>query len=192
MMEETKNVIYMTLDLLNSISKTSGSKSGFIDIDENVLKKVRDELFYLMTEKSSTNEEKMQTTKEIKKNVNKKNEDTNRKLEVIGLLPSILIDTEKFPHNSDIAKFAEQSLNLEIPFWQKRSRNEIIGNLIALIAKKADKELDLFYEAWKEFTKKESSHVEKWENVPPDKENEGFKKPNFVGVWLDFFDHYRG
>ncbi len=51
MMEETKNVIYMSLDLLNSISKTADAKSNFINIDEKTLKKVRGELFDLLKER---------------------------------------------------------------------------------------------------------------------------------------------
>lgn len=192
MMEETKNLIYMTLDLLNSISKTSGVKSNFINIDEDTLKKVRSELFELMKEdRTNLNGKKVLLHKVIRERDSVR-KNTSKKTEVIGLLPSILIDKEKFPKNEDIAKLAEQSLNLEIPFWGKRSRNEIIGNLIAMIAKKEDKELDLFYEAWKEFTNDESIHIEKWENVPVNEEDKNVKRQDFVDIWLEFFNHYKG
>lgn len=182
----------MTLDLLNSISKTSGVKSNFINIDEDTLKKVRSELFELMKEdRTNLNGKKVLLHKVIRERDSVR-KNTSKKTEVIGLLPSILIDKEKFPKNEDIAKLAEQSLNLEIPFWGKRSRNEIIGNLIAMIAKKEDKELDLFYEAWKEFTNDESIHIEKWENVPVNEEDKNVKRQDFVDIWLEFFNHYKG
>lgn len=188
MMEETKNVIYMSLDLLNSISKTSETKSNFMAVDETILKKVKEELFDLMRDKPSPNEEK----RLIYKSSNPKKKEGNKKIEVIGLLPSILIDKEKFPKNEDIAKLAEKSLNLEIPFWGKRSRNEIIGTLIAMIATKKEDELDLFFEAWKEFTQKESEQIKKWENSVISNETNNTKRPDFVDVWLEFFNHYKG
>ncbi len=101
-----------------------------------------------------------------------------------------MIDKEKFRENGDIAKLAEESLNLEIPFWKKRSRNEIIGTLITMIAKKEEKDLDLFFEAWKDFTQKESTQIEKWENMSTN-EDKNIKKPDFVDVWLEFFNHYK-
>jgi len=187
MMEETKNVIYMSLDLLNSISKTADTKSNFINIDEKTLKNVREELFDLLKERSNRPEERKLTLKAS----NSTKKSVNKKLEIIGLLPSILIDKEKFRENKDIAKLAEESLNLEIPFWKKRSRNEIIGTLITMIATKEEKELDLFFEAWKDFTQKESHQIEKWESASSDEEN-SIKKRDFVDVWLDFFNHYKG
>jgi hypothetical protein len=187
MLEETKNVIYMSLDLLNSLSKTSDTKSNFINIDENTLRKVREELFDMLKDQSSKPEELRLTHKVY--NIAGKN--VNKKLEIIGLLPYILIDKGKFPENKDIAKLAQESLNLEIPFWKKRSRNEIIGNLIAMIATKEDKDLDLFFKAWKEFTQKDTIQIENWKSSTAE-ENKNPEKRDFVDIWLEFFNHYKG
>lgn len=159
MRKETKDVVYIVLDMLDSIAKTSKDNYHFIQINENMLRETKNELFGLLT----------QTQKE---------EIRDKKTELIGILPSILIDKNKFPNNEDIVKLAENSLNLVIPSWRKRSRNEIIGILMAKIATKEERELELFFSAWREFIKDKSRKEE--------------EKKNFVDVWLEFFDHYRG
>ncbi|NIA11888.1 MAG: hypothetical protein GWP10_19720 [Nitrospiraceae bacterium] len=159
MRKETKDVVYIVLDMLDSIAKTSKDDYHFIQINENMLKETKNELFGLLT----------QTQKE---------EMSDKKTELIGILPSILIDKNKFSNNEDIVKLAENSLNLVIPSWRKKSRNEIIGILMAKIATKEERELELFFSAWREFIKDKSRKKE--------------EKKNFVDVWLEFFDHYRG
>lgn len=49
---------------------------------------------------------------------------------LIGVLPSLLKDTEIFQSNSQLVQFAEEVLSLRIPRWEKKSRNEIIGLII--------------------------------------------------------------
>lgn len=161
MREETKDMVYIVLDILSSISKTSKDDSHFIHIDEIVLKDVENEIFGLLTQPQTQKEEL-----------------SDKKTELIGILPSILIDKNKFSNNEDIVKLAENSLNLRIPSWKKKSRNEIIGIVIAKIATKEERELELFFSAWREFIK--------------DKSRKKQEKKNFVDVWLEFFDHYRG
>lgn len=161
MRKETKDTVYMALDLLDSIVKTSKNNSSFICIDENVLKVVKDELFELLAKSPYTQEERTK----------------DRKTELVGILPSILIDKNKFPNNEDIVKLAEKSLNFKPPNWKKKSRTEIIGIIINKITTEEEQELELFFSAWKEFIRDE-----------PHKKEE---KKDFIDVWLEFFDHYK-
>lgn len=50
--------------------------------------------------------------------------------DLVGILPLILADTELFPANKDIAKFAEEAMHISISRWDKRSRYEMIGMLV--------------------------------------------------------------
>jgi hypothetical protein len=159
-MKETKDALYILLDLLDSIDKSSKNNS-FIKIEEFKLNKIRDEIFDLIT-LSDNND----------KNIEKK-------IELIGILPSALIDPRKFPTIESLNKFAERSLNSQIPFWNKRNRTEIIGRIIAEIDTKKGEDFDLFFNAWKDFVKDDKS-----------KKYEPGKK-DYVNIWLDFFDHYR-
>ncbi|HMM31772.1 MAG TPA: hypothetical protein PKB13_08340 [Clostridia bacterium] len=49
---------------------------------------------------------------------------------LIGVLPSLLKDGEIFQTNSQLVQFAEEVLALNIPRWEKKSRNEIIGLIV--------------------------------------------------------------
>jgi hypothetical protein len=161
MREETKDTIYMLLDLLDSLSKTSQSHPQFIHIDQLVFNDVKNEIFNLLNQP--------------KDSVNK----LDKKTELIGILPYVLIDKNKFPANEDIVRLANKSLNLEISRWEKRSRDELIGIIIAKIALKDENELEKFFAAWKEFIRA---------NKPKDYKEE---KKDFVSIWLDFFNHYK-
>lgn len=58
---------------------------------------------------------------------------------LIGVLPSLLKDIEIFQSNAQLVQFAEEVLALDIPRWEKRSRNELIG-LIVCEVEDANKE----------------------------------------------------
>jgi hemerythrin len=165
MRKETKDLIYMALDLLESISKTAKDNDKFVQVNRNVLDEVRDELFIL-----------------IKQSSKDKSTYVDKKTELIGILPSILIDEKKFPLNEDLVKLAEYSLNMNILRWNKKSRNEIIGIIISEIATKKEQDLETFINAWKEFIRKPE----------PDQVNIITNKKDFVDVWIEFFNHYRG
>lgn len=60
---------------------------------------------------------------------------------MVGVLPIILDDRKIFPSNEDIASFSKEVLKLEVPYWQKRSKYEIIGNIICNTYKLNDKGL---------------------------------------------------
>jgi len=160
MREETKNVIYITLDILNSLAKTSQETTSFIKIDKKTLELVRKELFELI---------KTNRTKSI----------NEKKIELIGILPSILVDKQKFPTNKDLIKFAEKSLNFYFPKGNK-SRSEIVGIIIDEISRKSDKDIELFLKALKEFLK--NNNEKKQSNVT---------SKSFVDTWLEFFNHYK-
>lgn len=162
MRKETKEIIYIVLDFLESFARTSRDNRNLIYVNEKTLKDVKKELFYLL--------------EQTEKNISHKTLD--KKIELIGILPSILINKNKFPTNESIVKLAEKSLNLKIPNWKKKSRNEIIGIVIAKIAEKDVAELDLFIKAWKKFTEQKEIKKE-------------YSRQDFVDVWLKFFEHYK-
>lgn len=161
MMKETKDALYILLDLLDSIHKSSGEKE-LIQVEGSKLKKVKDDIFNLIL--ISDEDEKI----------------CEEKTELIGILPSVLIDTKKFPTIESLNKFAEKSLNFQIPFWNKRNRTEIIGRIISEIDTKKGDDFDIFFNAWKDFV-----NGDKNKNYEPGKKD-------YVNVWLEFFDHYRG
>lgn len=172
MKNETRNVIYMALDLLNSMNRTS-HESSLLRVNDKMYNEVKAEIYDLL------NESKLQSITGFNSIVLKQN--TGKKTEIIGLLPSMLFDKNKFKSNQDIAKLARNSLNMEIPFWNKRSRNEIVGVLISMIVAKPDAELELFYEAWKQFIQEEKST----KNIVNDSRD-------YVDIWLEYFKKYRG
>ena len=52
---------------------------------------------------------------------------------LVGVLPNFLTETDLFPSNEDIVEFAEAALGINITRWQKRSRYELIGNIVVHI-----------------------------------------------------------
>ncbi|RLI78776.1 hypothetical protein DRP05_06065 [Archaeoglobales archaeon] len=102
--------------------------------------------------------------------------------ELIGILPTILVDKHKFPKNEDLIKFAEKSLNFKFPRGNK-SRSEIIGIIIVEVSKKDDNSIEVFFKALKEFLKNNS--ITREEKIRT-------KQKNFVDMWLEFFDRYKG
>ncbi|HDD44710.1 MAG TPA: hypothetical protein ENG63_07620 [Candidatus Desulfofervidus auxilii] len=162
MKDEVKNVIYIVLDILDSLAKTSRETPEFIKVNENILKDIKNELFELLK--------------------NDKQKTQNTMTELIGILPTILVDKRKFPKNEDLIKFAEKSLNFKFPKGNK-SRSEIIGIIIVEISKKDDNSIEVFLKALKEFLKEDSTtHEEKIR----------IKQKSFVDTWLEFFDRYKG
>lgn len=163
MNKDTKELIYMLLDIVDAFNRTS-AQSDFIKIDTLKLTKVKNELFDLMMSESSSN---------VK-------DEINMLPHLIGTLPFILVDKTKFSSNNDIVKFAERSLGLEIPSWEKKSREEIIGRFISQIAAKQPSELETFFKIWNKF------------NIESSKKNSAkktsSKKANFVDTWLNFFE----
>ena len=53
--------------------------------------------------------------------------------ELIGVLPSLLVDSTLFKVNKDLAIFSTEVLGIEIKNWEKKSKYDIIGNILCLI-----------------------------------------------------------
>lgn len=49
---------------------------------------------------------------------------------LVGILPDFLMDTTLFPSNEGIVEFADAALGLPINRWHKKSRYEIIGQIV--------------------------------------------------------------
>lgn len=76
----------------------------------------------------------------------KKNGSKSKK-ELIGTLPYVLLDKTYFPTNDIMVKFANKNLGIKIPNPKKKSRNEIMGVIIAEISKKDSKKIGKFSNA---------------------------------------------
>ncbi|CGG48047.1 MULTISPECIES: hypothetical protein [Bacillus cereus group] len=195
MREETKSVIYMALDILDSINSSSSDQGHhFIKVDNKILDDVRDELFQLLAG-SVIEKNEMQISPD-------KKEKKNEREELIGLLPLVLIDKTKFPSNNDIIKLAEFSLNIQGLSKRKRSRNELIGIIVSEIAQKENNELDLFLKLWRKFMK--NNTINKFDynsslsndkltikNTYSNDNSIDNKESNFVDVWLEFFKFHK-
>jgi hypothetical protein len=55
-------------------------------------------------------------------------------VDLIGVLPYLLVDTEIFATNEDIVLFFQEVFGTGIPRWQKKSRMEIIGLVVTTVA----------------------------------------------------------
>ncbi|MEV5036747.1 hypothetical protein MRBLBA21_001539 [Peribacillus frigoritolerans] len=184
---EVKEVIYMLMDFLDSMGRTS-KNNNLIKIDENKFKEVKKELFSIINYNDNYNDNYINYINNINYTVKGKNENS-KKRELIGSLPTALIDKKLFPKNEDVARLLEKSLNFTIERWNKIKREEIIGHVISEIAKRDDNEINLFYNAWNDFEKGKV-----FDSVKNEDENElnNTKSKDFVDVWLEFFDNYKG
>lgn len=160
MKEATKNLLYTVLDIIEVISNDK-----FSSIDKNDYLIARNELINLIHPTNSN----------IYK-INNSEEDVIT--ELIGILPSLLIDKKKFPANKDLVRFSESSFNIIVPSWEKKKREEIIGRIVYMIAEKSPLELQKFTDVWKEF----NDNVKKTSNSKD--------KTNYVDTWLSFFENY--
>ncbi|WP_315163348.1 hypothetical protein [Capnocytophaga leadbetteri] len=156
MKESTKKLLYTLLDILEILRRDEYLN----DLDEYTI--VKKEIIHLI---HPITDEK----------VNEKNVIEN----LIGILPSTLIDKDKFPSNKDLVKFSEFSFNIKVPSWEKKKREEIIGRIVYAIAETNPKELLKFTEGWNEFNRVDESKAETSK-----------LKTNYVDMWLSFFEKY--
>ncbi len=155
MKNNTKELIYTILDILDVFQRSNQIfKNDAININD-----AKSELFSLINENN----------KNSKNNIH----------ELIGTIPSILIDKSKFPSNGDIVKFAEKTLHISVPSWEKKKREEIIGRIVYVIAEKKPSDLNKFIEPWEEFNSLQTNDIKKTKD-----------KTNFVETWLEFFENY--
>lgn len=53
--------------------------------------------------------------------------------ELIGVLPSLLVDSSLFKANRDLYIFSSEVLGIDIKNWEKKSKYDIIGNILCQI-----------------------------------------------------------
>jgi len=177
MKEDTKNAIYILLDLLDSLKKSSNYSHNLININPNKFEEIKTDLFNLMSKSDFPDETRYNEFTRSKWDENYANK-WNEKMDLIGILPYVLMDKNKFPNNEAIVRLAEKSLNMRVLNWNKRSRNEIIGVIISNIAENKEKDFKYFLNPWKKFINNESLQKFK-SNV------------DFVDLWLNFFENYK-
>lgn len=168
MKAETKEFVYTLLDIVDALQKSI----FFANVDNEKLASAKRDLVELLNFSSNL-------VNESSNSISKKNSDIISSL--IGVVPFILVDKEKFPTNSHIIRFAEKSLNLHITSWEKKSREELIGRFIVNIASKKQSELVDFLMAWRAFM---DDDIQLTDNKS--KKN----KTDFVDTWLNFFENY--
>lgn len=66
---------------------------------------------------------------------------------LVGLLPLVLRDASLFPSNGSIAEFAASALGMPMLSWNKKSRFELIGEIVCNAIDLDDKELSILVEA---------------------------------------------
>ena len=49
---------------------------------------------------------------------------------LVGVLPSFFMDLELFPSNEDIVEFSQVALGIRLVRWQKKSKFELIGQIV--------------------------------------------------------------
>lgn len=94
----------------------------------------------------------------------------NVKDNIIGKLPRILLSPEYFQNNAEIFNFAEKYLEIRIPNREKKSRPDLIGNIVVQVEKLNDEKLIKFYDALNIITEKkakkgENSFFLEWEKA---------------------------
>lgn len=164
--DHTKESLYILMDLLDILSKSSKNGS-FISIREHDLLEIKQTLFAVIGFGDSSQENETKTDSTI--------------TDLIGILPIVLVDKDKFPTNGDISKFAKRSLDLDIPSWEKKSREELIGRIVVQVAIKDELELESFLKVWRKFNLQEETQKKKTSG----------NKSKFVDTWLSFFDKYK-
>src|SRR5690606_2215361 len=60
---------------------------------------------------------------------------------LVGTLPSLFMDETLFPQNEDIAEFAKETLRVPMSRWQKKSRFEIVGQIVCTAITLSPKEI---------------------------------------------------
>ena len=49
---------------------------------------------------------------------------------LVGVLPSFFMDAELFPSNEDLVELSQVALGISLPRWQKKSKFELIGQIV--------------------------------------------------------------
>lgn len=160
MKKETKEALYSMLDLMDTLSNLD-----FVKADIERTNKIRKEVLNIINE--NTDETILDKDPE----------------ELLGVLPMILLDNNKFPAAKDVLEFAEKCLNIEVKnYWYKRSKPEVIGIVISEVSKQSPNQFISFLRAWNQFN---DIDVQNYKNSI--ESNSGF-----VEKWLKFIEDYKG
>lgn len=162
MKRETKEALYSLLDLMDMLGSIE-----FINMDIDKANSIRKEVLDVIGEK---------------KEVTILDSSTE---ELLGILPMILLDSNKFPSAKEILKFAEKCLNIEIKnYWLKRSRAEAAGIVLNEVYEQSPEQFNKFLKAWSKFSCDSNSCPENNQQIPDEK--------GFMESWFEFFDSYKG
>jgi hypothetical protein len=111
-----------------------------LKMDRNDLRQLRNMLYHMQVNESFT----LRNDFEIPFEESARDKD---KQQLIGVLPYVLLNKHYFPTNSILVVFAKRNLNIEIKSPQKKSREEIIGSIVAEVIKKEPTQIRLFVRA---------------------------------------------
>lgn len=79
------------------------------------------------------------------------------KKELIGFLPYALLNKKYFPSRISLVKFARKNLGIKIIFPKSKSREAIIGSIIAEVANKDPKHISILVDALKRIMGKQTN-----------------------------------
>ena len=161
MKNETKESLYSMLDIMDAIASVS-----FMKIDIEKINRIRKDVLDLINEKND---------------IDKLDNDAE---ELLGILPIMLLDNNRFPAAKDILYFAEKCLGIEVKnYWYKRSKPEVVGIVISELNKQTPEQLNKFLRAWKNFSRNENE----LDDSIYEKNEQGFME-----TWFKFFEKYKG
>jgi len=109
------------------IEELSWVLDTYKDLDFKALSKVRNDLIH----------SKPQST--LGQNITN-NTDVTKTL--VGTLPGLLADNKLFSNNESISEFSQKTLGIDIPRWNKKSRNELIGHIVCNTENANQKDLE--------------------------------------------------
>ena len=163
MNKETKNALYSLLDFIDIIGTIS-----FINLDLDAVNSIRNEVLHAINGDSSNSDVLY---------------DSNEQ-DLLGILPMILLDDEKFSSAREVLFFAEKCLKIPVKkYWYKRSKPEVVGIVLNEVSKQSEKQRYRFLKAWDAF---------KNQSVNDNYKNSNYKCNNdFVDTWFRFFDNYK-
>lgn len=102
-------------ELSRFVEELSWLLKTFEDIDFNALSNFSHDMEFFLTSSSRL----------------RKRDGSGRNTAVlVGILPDFLMDSALFPSNEGIVEFADAALGLPITRWQKKSKYEIIGQIV--------------------------------------------------------------
>lgn len=160
MKNETKESLYSMLDIMDAIASI-----GFMKTDIEKINRIRKDVLDLINDKND---------------IDKLDNDAE---ELLGVLPIMLLDNNRFPVAKDVLYFAERCLGIEVKnYWYKRSKPEVVGIVISELNKQTPEQLNKFLRAWKNFSRNENELDSKYEK----------NEQGFMETWFKFFEKYKG